>query len=130
VIVIVASALIDALLDPEKVPQVQAAFDNENSPVIAPSVIDLEVAQTFRRMVRAKEILPVRGASALRSIALLPLERVHHINFMQRIWELRDNATAYDAAYIALAEHLEAPIITTDRKFEGIAAHMAKIILI
>lgn len=129
-IVIDASALIDALLDPERVPQVQAAFENENSPVIAPSVIDLEVAQTFRRMVRAQEILPTRGVSALQSMALLPLERVHHVNFIQRIWELRDNATAYDAVYIALAEHLEAPIMTTDRKFEGIAAHNAKIVLI
>ena len=58
----------------------------------------------------------VRGSQALADLAALPLARAPHAPLMPRIWELRDNLTVYDAAYVALAEALSAPLLTADRK--------------
>ena len=79
-----------------------------------PHLLDLEVAQVVRRYWRAREITPARGEQALRDLVDFPLERHSHEPLIERIWQLRNNVTAYDAAYIALAEALDAPVITLD----------------
>jgi predicted nucleic acid-binding protein len=79
-----------------------------------PNLIDLEVAQTLRRYVREGAITEERGELALEHLSLLDLNRYDHTTFLRRIWELKENFTAYDAAYLAPAETLDAPLITGD----------------
>jgi predicted nucleic acid-binding protein len=84
--------------------------------LIAPELLDLEVASVWRRAVRAGRMSEMRGSQALADLAALPLARAPHAPLIPRIWELRDNLTVYDAAYVALAEALGAPLLTADRK--------------
>ena len=81
----------------------------------APELIDLEVVSTLRRAARAGRLDDRRSGQVLTDLAVLPLRRVPHLPLLPRIWELRDNLTAYDAAYVALAEALNALLLTADR---------------
>jgi len=79
----------------------------------APEIVDLEVASVLRRLMRgAKDAR--RAQLALTDLAELPLVRATHLPLLTRCWELRDNFTIYDAAYVALAEALQATLITGD----------------
>lgn len=84
--------------------------------LVGPEVIDLEVASAFRRQVAAGD-LPVRRAHlALVDLRALAMRRVSHRPLLQRCWELRQNLTVYDAAYVALAESLGVVLVTADRR--------------
>ena len=82
--------------------------------VCAPEVIDLEVANAWRRDLLAGRIDEDRSRLALEDLAGLSLARMPHRPLMPRIWELRHNLTPYDAAYVALAESLDATLLTVD----------------
>lgn len=82
----------------------------------APHLADLEVASVLRRSVLAGTISLQRARQALQDLQDLALERVAHTTLLPRVWELRDNFTAYDACYIALAELFGAPLLTFDAK--------------
>ena len=82
----------------------------------APELVDLEVASVLRRQNLAGAIDVRRAGLALADLAALPLQRAPHLPLLPRCWELRENLTVYDAAYIALAEALEATLITGDRR--------------
>ena len=82
----------------------------------APELVDLEVASYVRRGVRRREIGVERAALALTELLVLPVSRISHTPLLSRVWELRDNLTSYDAAYVALAETLEAPLLTLDAR--------------
>jgi predicted nucleic acid-binding protein len=84
--------------------------------LLAPELIDLEVASVWRRAVRSRHMSRARAHQALADLAALPLARAPHAPLMSRIWELRNNLTVYDAAYVALAEALDASLLTADRK--------------
>lgn len=84
--------------------------------MFAPELLDLEVASVWRRAVRGGRMTEHRARQALADLAVLPLARAPHASLMSRIWELRDNLTIHDAAYVALAEGLDAPLLTADRK--------------
>ncbi len=86
-----------------------------NETLHAPHLIDLEVAQVLRRYVRSATISADRGAEALTDLVDFPLTRYPHHVLLTRIWQMRHGLTAYDAAYLALAEALNAPLITRDR---------------
>lgn len=86
--------------------------------LVAPELVDLEVLSTLRRAVRAGRLDERRSGQALDDLAALPLRRVPHLPFLARAWELRDNLTAYDAAYVALAESLRALLLTADGGIE------------
>ena len=93
----------------------------------APHLLDVEVAQVLRRLVANGHIGGDRGRAALDALVLLPFNRYPHDALLPRIWELRNNMTAYDAAYIALAESLGAPLLTRDKKLAGAAGHRVRI---
>ena len=93
----------------------------------APHLLDLEVAQVLRRYAASGELDALRGAQALEDLADLSLVRYPHDLFLSRIWELRDNLTAYDAAYVALAEGLEAPLVTRDNALASPRIHGARV---
>lgn len=82
--------------------------------LVAPELVDLEVLSTLRRAARAGRLDQRRSGQALDDLAVLPLRRVSHLALLPRVWELRDNLTAYDAAYVALAETLHALLLTAD----------------
>src|SRR4051794_34154835 len=74
--------------------------------------------------VRLRVITPDRGAGALADLAELPLNRYPLVILLPRIWELRDNFTAYDAAYLALAEAIDATLITRDRALASVRGNV------
>jgi predicted nucleic acid-binding protein len=124
IIVVDASAMVAALTDPgqegsEIVSTVIA------SDLVAPHFIDLEVAQALRRYERQGHS---GAAAALRRFRLGAIRRFEHGAFLPRIWELRHNLTAYDAAYVALAEKTGFPLVTADRKLANTPGHGATII--
>lgn len=82
----------------------------------APHLIDLEVTQVLRRLVRAGTMSPARGAATLRLLAAFPLRRHPHQPLLDRIWTLAARVTAYDGAYLALAEVLHATVLTLDAR--------------
>jgi predicted nucleic acid-binding protein len=84
--------------------------------LVAPELVDLEVVAVWRRHVAAKLMPARRAAAALGDLADLPLRRSSHHPFLKRIWELRHVVTPDDAAYIALAEVLDAVLVTADAR--------------
>jgi predicted nucleic acid-binding protein len=82
----------------------------------APAMIDLEVASALRGHVRAGRTSPRRAEVALADLAGMRLERTLHVPLIPRIWELRDNLSTYDAAYVALAEALDTVLLTGDAR--------------
>lgn len=94
-----------------------------NETLHAPHLIDLEVAQVLRRYERSGAISAQRGAEALTDLADFPLTRYPHFVLLERIWQMRHGLTAYDAAYLALAEALDAPLITRDRALAKAGSH-------
>jgi predicted nucleic acid-binding protein len=86
-----------------------------NETLHAPDLIDLEIAQVLRRYVRFAIISGERGTEALSDLVDFPLTRYPHFVLLTRIWQLRHGLTAYDAAYLALAEALDATLVTWDR---------------
>ncbi len=84
--------------------------------LVAPELLDLEVVAVVRKALLAGVLDERRAAMALADLADLDLERVSHRPLLVRIWELRPNITAYDAAYVALAETIEATLVTADRR--------------
>jgi predicted nucleic acid-binding protein len=96
----------------------------------APHLLDVEVAQVVRRYTINGDIDVERGRSALADLIELPLRRYPHDFLLPRVWNLRANLTAYDAVYVALAEALDAPLLTRDRRLAGSAGHHARIELL
>lgn len=82
----------------------------------APELVDLEVLSVLRRLVRAGEMPERRASLAKEDLAGLPLQRAPHTPLLARCWELRDNLTCYDAAYVALAEALGCVLLTADSR--------------
>ncbi len=96
----------------------------------APHLIDVEVAQVLRRYVNRGQLGEHHAAAALDDLRDLALERYPHHLFLPRIWDLRDNVTAYDAAYLALAEALDAPLLTCDRRLATAPGHGARVVVV
>ena len=81
-----------------------------------PELADLEVTSVLRRQMRAGALDARRAGQALDDLAALPARRAPHRPLLARCWELRDNLTPYDAAYVALAEAMNATLLTGDRR--------------
>lgn len=84
--------------------------------LFAPHLIDLEVASAWRRLTAAGDLDERRAQLALGDLRALRLERVPHRPLLARCWELRENLTMYDAAYVALAETLKVTLVTGDAR--------------
>jgi len=127
VIVVDASVAVDVLL---RTPGAEAAAQrilDDGAALHAPELIDVEVAQVVRRLVASSGLYAVRGAETLSLLLALPMTRHSHGPLLPRIWALRDNVTAYDAAYVALAESLGATLVTRDQRLARIPESRAKI---
>jgi predicted nucleic acid-binding protein len=127
VIVLDASAVLELVL---RTPAGERVADRIGSPdetLHAPHLIDLEVAQVLRRYEAGRVLSPSRALEALEDYRDLDLTRYPHEIFLQRIWDLRRNVTAYDGAYLALAEVLEAPLLTADQRLASAPGHRARV---
>jgi predicted nucleic acid-binding protein len=129
-IVIDASALLEVLLATDAGERVRARVYREGETLHAPHLLDLEIIQVLRRGCLIGELQPHRAAEALADLDGLRIVRHPHQPYVPRIWQLRHSLTAYDAAYVALAEALEAPLITRDGRMASAHGHRAKIELI
>ena len=126
-IVVDASAMIEVLLvTPAAVAIEERIFDPAES-LHAPHLLDLEVAQVLRRYCASGDMDADRAREALLDLDALGVIRYPHDLFLPRVWELRHNVTAYDAAYVALAEELAAPLLTRDRRLSSAPGHDAVI---
>jgi predicted nucleic acid-binding protein len=114
VIVVDASAILEVLLHTPASEAIVGRIFQEGETWHAPHLLDLEVAQVLRRYVASREIGALRGLRALEDLQDMPLTRYPHAPLLFRIWELRANVTAYDAAYLALAETLDCTLLTRD----------------
>lgn len=119
--------ILEVLLNTPAAARVAGRLFEPGESLHAPHVLDLEVAQVLRRYALAGELEVGRGREALEDLADLPLYRYPHDVLLPRIWELRRNVTAYDAAYIALAESLGAPLVTRDTALASPRIHRARI---
>ena len=124
-----ASATVTLLLSQPGFERIAAWFSRKG-PIHVPEILYLEVAHVLRRRLRRGELDPDHAAQALEKLMLLPFVRHSHHPYLPRIWMLRDNLTAYDAAYVAVAEALKAPLLTCDVKLAGAPGHNAKIELV
>jgi len=130
VIVVDASAMLEALLRTPAAQDVEDRLFARGQTLHAPHLLDVEVAQVIRRYAAIGEINAERGRLALADLADLPVRRYAHDFLLPRIWQLRNHLTAYDAAYVALAEALDAKLLTRDRRLAAAAGHHAQIELI
>ncbi len=96
----------------------------------APHLLDVEVAQVLRRYAGSGVLDQVRAEEAFEDLLDLPLRRYPHHVLLPRVWELRNNLTAYDAVYVALAEALDAPLLTRDERLAMAPNHNARIDLV
>jgi len=127
VIVLDASVLLEVLLRmPAGVALEDRLFEPEES-LHVPHLVDIEVAQVLRRYALAGEVEAGRCRAALDDLAGLPLTRYPHDFLMSRVWDLRGNLSAYDAVYVALAEALDAPLLTRDRRLANAPGHAARV---
>jgi predicted nucleic acid-binding protein len=109
VIVVDASAALSALLNAGPARRVLT-----NEQLHVPHLIDSEVASGLRRLVIAREVGVDAAWIALDAWRRLGMTRYAVFSLLDRVWELRDNLSAYDASYVALAEHLDCSLLTAD----------------
>jgi predicted nucleic acid-binding protein len=126
-IVVDASAAIEWLLRSPAGIKIDKRIFSSSESLHAPHLLDIEVAQVMRRYAREKMITPQRGQEALADLAGLPLERYPHDFLIPRVWELRATLTPYDAVYVALAELLDARLLTCDRRIASASGHSANV---
>jgi predicted nucleic acid-binding protein len=127
VIVLDASAAVDWLLQTSAGQRVESRIYSHNEPLHAPHLLDLEVAQVLRRLTREGVVSAHRADEAIHDLLDLRISRYPHFVLLPRIWQFRHNLSAYDAAYVGLAEKLGATLITGDRRLASASGHSARI---
>lgn len=125
-----ASVVLEVLLRTSAAARIEDRILDPRESLHAPHLLDLEVAQVLRRYVSRRELSANRGQASLDLFAKFPIRRYTHEPLLSRIWSLRANLTAYDAAYVALAEGLGATLLTRDEGIAGAAGHTADVELI
>ncbi|WP_291866411.1 type II toxin-antitoxin system VapC family toxin [Bradyrhizobium sp.] len=128
--VVDASAVLEALLRTPAARAVEKRLFEPSQTLHAPHLLDVEVAQVIRRYAANGEIDAERGRMALSDLADFRLHRYPHDFLLPRVWDLRHNLTAYDAMYVALAEMLDAPLLTRDKRLVTALGHHARIELV
>lgn len=121
-IVVDASTLVDILVGDGRA---TARLANED--LAAPHLLDAEVGSALRRLVHAGAVDARRAATGLDDLADLEIERYPHGTLSRRAWALRHNVTFYDALYLALAEALDAPLVTLDARLAAAPGARARV---
>ena len=129
-IVVDASALLELLLQTPLGTRIESRLFGHDHELHAPHLLDVEVVQGLRRLVRMGEVSSGRADEAIADLTDLALHRHPHLDLLGRAWRLRDNISAYHAMYVALAEAIAAPIVTCDGPLAKAPGHRARIELI
>lgn len=124
-IVLDASIVVELLLRRDVGDRIRDELSKDDSAMVAPHLLDIEVVSAIRGLAAAKRIDAARCHELLQQLLALPATRVPHAPFLHRIWELRHDFTAYDATYIALAESTDAVLYTTDVRMRK--GHQARV---
>jgi predicted nucleic acid-binding protein len=127
VIVLDASAALDWLLQTSAGQRIEKRIYSAHESLHAPHLLDLEVAQVLRRLVREGAVSAHRAEQAIEDFLDLRMTRYPHFLLLPRIWQLRHNLSAYDAAYVVLAEKLGARLLTRDGRLASASGHAALI---
>jgi predicted nucleic acid-binding protein len=133
-LVVDASAIAELLLGRPAAARIRDHVAEHDYSLHAPHLLDIEVLRALRHLVASGEASADRAGEAVADLLALPLERYPHDTLVPRVWELRDNFSAYDAAYVALAESLTdsgAALLTSDARLaRGARAHGAVEVLL
>jgi predicted nucleic acid-binding protein len=126
-IVLDASAAVDWLLQTSAGQSIENRIYSRNETLHAPHFLDLEVTQVLRRLALQGVVSVHRADDAVRDLLDLRITRYPHLVLLPRIWQLRHNFSAYDAAYIVLAEKLGGTLVTRDRRLASASGHAAAV---
>ena len=124
-IVLDASAAVDWLLQTSAGQSIERRIYSRNETLHAPHLLDLEATQVLRRLSLQRVVSAHRVDEAVRDLLDLRVTRYPHLVLLPRIWQLRHNFSAYDAAYVVLAEKLGATLITRDARLASVTGHVA-----
>jgi predicted nucleic acid-binding protein len=116
VIVVDASAVLELLLNTPAGQAVSERITAAGHGLHAPHLVDVEIAQALRRYAREGHLAPTEASAVIDDLHDLDLNRHAHEPLLDRMWQLRQNFTAYDAAYVALAEALDTVLLTCDAR--------------
>jgi predicted nucleic acid-binding protein len=126
-IVLDASAAVDWLLQTPAGERIERRIYAQNETLHTAHLLDVDFAQILRRLVREGTLTPRRAEEAIEDLAALRVTRYAPVLLLRRVWQLRQNLSAYDAAYVALAEELKAPLLTRDQRLAAAPGHRAVI---
>jgi predicted nucleic acid-binding protein len=127
VIVLDASVVLELMLRSTAARAIEARIFRPRETLHVPHLLDVEVAHVLRRYVSRGELDAERGRQSLELLGVMPLRRYAHQALLPRMWQLRQNLTAPDSAYVALAESLGAVLLTRDERLVASAGHAATI---
>ena len=122
VAVLDASAVVELVVGTRSGARIMQRISDPGISLHSPELLDLEVLHVLRRYQRTGAVSSTRAGEAYRNLLDLDVRRHGHEPLLSRIWSRRHNLTAYDAAYVTLAEILDAPLLTTDRRLAGVPA--------
>ncbi|WP_420616240.1 type II toxin-antitoxin system VapC family toxin [Candidatus Palauibacter sp.] len=122
VAVLDASAVVELVVGTRSGARIMQRISDPGISLHSPELLDLEVLHVLRRYERTGAVSSTRAGEAYRNLLDLDVRRHGHEPLLSRIWSRRHNLTAYDAAYVTLAEILDAPLLTTDRRLAGVPA--------
>ncbi len=126
-IVLDASAAVDWLLQTSAGQNIEKRIYSHKETLHAPHLLDLEVAQVLRRLTFQGVVSARRADEAVRDLMDLRVTRYPHLVLLPRVWQLRHNFSAYDAAYLVLAEKLGAALVTRDARLASASGHAASV---
>ncbi|GAB2965619.1 type II toxin-antitoxin system VapC family toxin [Saccharothrix stipae] len=124
-IVVDCSALIEVVAG--KAPDRMLLRRLSNSTAAAPVLLDAEAMRVLRRMERREELSSEQAGTAFSFICTAPVERFALRGLVERAWSLRESISTNDSFYVALAERLGVPLVTTDGKLAGSNGHQVDI---
>jgi predicted nucleic acid-binding protein len=126
-IVLDPSAVVDWLLQTPEGQHINHRIIGGRETLHTVHLLDVEFAHVLRRLVREKAITAQRAEEAIEDLSALRVTRYAPALLLKRIWQLRQNLSAYDASYVALAEELKATLITRDRRIAAAPGHTASV---
>ena len=126
-IVLDASAAVEWLLQTPAGREIENRIFSRDESLHAPHLLDIEVAHVLRRLLRENKVSSQRADELIQDLLNLRLTRYPHSILLPRIWELRHNFSAYDAAYVALSEELDATLLTRDARLGSASGHAARV---
>lgn len=125
-----ASAAVEMILRTGRGESIAARALEAGEQLHAPHLVDVELTQTLRRLLIARQLTAARAEEAFEDFGLLVIERHEHRTLISRVWALKASLSAYDAVYVALAESLDAPLLTCDERLARARGHGARIELV